>query len=1515
MSEKTRTKTSGSKIHQNQLEKLYVDLVTPIPDQIDPKNIPFPEWSDDEVNFICLSAISTLGKIKEKGDKLDKDRSEEPIKIFEDPQVLFLPFCLQDEEKDWKRPQQIFSEYQLVVFKDSLDYHDLLNSSSHLFNSTFMRSFVSSVNILEYLASTTHFNTEARTIKYTPNASGVWRPWHHIYSGAKVGPGTIHNPQISLSGKYHIRLFWMGCWRRIVIDDFLPVDATGHVLLPSLPFPSIPLQGVFHSNISVSAKEKGRGAKAEKEVEKPIFEIWPFLLCKGLLKLANMTMNKDQDMLDFDIIHCLTGWVLQTLELDGISSEDKWNMCKTYTKLFSWETKQIESSQQVNKRKKSVHKILAPKQEDIKPHYFIVHCEDMRSLKPSSVQGMSPCWSHDMIIDECRDLPLDEPSPNPEYPLWKTFRWMEWAKARGEYTDPIVLDRTKYVKCVSAFKQFSKLTVHKEPDMKDTNKNRYPLSNSRTTLPKILPEKSKSQEKLRDVQSSPRSELSKKGKSKEKKVSLIPPDDPSVWIKFEDLCQHLLNFKIFFKPSVFDFKARISDLDLNDIIRDVGVKKVTSSLNIDRGDDWQNVKWANGLQERRNEPLYFFIDSLLDKMMLINLCQAGDVERLVPFNEELSEDNFFVEYERLFGEKNQPNADGEVPPRKLKINRARIHANLKISHMIFECYSWDSAKTGNVTAFLNSYGNKSTLLELASGRHIFRVWVKSEFPFCITILADTPFTVGCLEMIMEPMAEEPMQITQFANDITVAFANLITTFGTQEFSQSLKKFYCSYMPKNANKQLTSRQRLSIHETFKKSLISYLGNIQDIPSLQKTIDSLRTLFLDVTLRATRHSSLKTASTKRENAFQFQSLQEKNICEKASTKLAAFLKGVQVRMLKKRHYYSNTYFPLICDTLKNIYDTIFSIEKRKESFGIVVRNFFNHETMEDFVDSYDASRDFIWDVIVQTYCGTSELTRDYVILCRYIIYCQTDVPLCIHLFCSTSNYVLRVIDNDTGQEIYRFTVETLPTTYTPNTYGYTVIGFAWHEDVKLINWKLVIISDRKIMTPFYVEEIKSVSYTTFENYVPICQNIIGKHTILIKEYTLFAMRFSCSYKNVKFNIKLFDPDRNLLIDIYGTEKIIIPSVALKCAYLSDSISSVKTKSSKSLLKSKSSGKGSGDVRRSSDKNISKKGSLSARKIKEFAIDVVSEPDSEPVAYNLEIYVVDNSWPLTIEEWKKIKILRENTYFANIVVQELTQHKLKDSHSKTLMKSTKDFRKSVLKRIEAIEKPWYLLQYSFRANGQAVMIKDKRDENELFELKKSWYDADSERYQRSVELRQKYLSKYTDPGCECPEEYNVTRNSSESQVNVEDSSKEELRPTPSRVGDDVNVIRTTKCPRWSNVDIPPFDLSPYYRSQCPCPLEFRKKYVKTPEDHAADRRERQRAIDEYNISITNERNNLDLWMNENQENRTLVEMWYADCRKASERVMHDYYIMRQNCIDKYKAQIAAVLEKKPQKKSGKK
>ncbi|KAJ3302382.1 hypothetical protein HDV03_005023 [Kappamyces sp. JEL0829] len=162
-----------------------------------------------------------------------------------------------------------------------------VQANKHAMASEFMVSLLSAIH---FLVDQCKF---ARLPGAPPSPGGsddLALPWDNIYPKSKDG-----YPSYNSSGKYIVKLFWLGSWRKVTIDDRVPVDASGKPLL------------------LVSCNSN---------------EIWPMLIAKALLKLAMArfaatgclptSFKEDADYCefgDFDILTALRGWIPERIPL------------------------------------------------------------------------------------------------------------------------------------------------------------------------------------------------------------------------------------------------------------------------------------------------------------------------------------------------------------------------------------------------------------------------------------------------------------------------------------------------------------------------------------------------------------------------------------------------------------------------------------------------------------------------------------------------------------------------------------------------------------------------------------------------------------------------------------------------------------------------------------------------------------------------------------------------------------------------------------------------------------------------------------------------------------------------------------------------------------------------------------------------------------------------------------------------------------------------------------------------
>nr|CAH8872076.1 unnamed protein product [Trichobilharzia regenti] len=271
----------------------------------------WPEWNDQDVN-------------SEKWDSSQKpkEKTKSPAQsssYFIDPetQVLYppsiVPACT-------RRPQEFITDKTPVVYDpECVNHIDLLYCNEHLFNIEILRWITCEIQNL-WLACRTPVTTstlaavsnQTETNEFTvmnPSSSPVytyeWKPWEHIYAMTKITKDNVNTPQYNPYGKYIVKLYWMGCWRKIIVDDLIPFDEEDRPLLPQTKQPH---------------------------------ELWPMLLTKALLKIASVDCRSAYstgEMGDFSTIQCLTGWIKHTIVVKKESTEKLWDYLSNY--LTDWE--------------------------------------------------------------------------------------------------------------------------------------------------------------------------------------------------------------------------------------------------------------------------------------------------------------------------------------------------------------------------------------------------------------------------------------------------------------------------------------------------------------------------------------------------------------------------------------------------------------------------------------------------------------------------------------------------------------------------------------------------------------------------------------------------------------------------------------------------------------------------------------------------------------------------------------------------------------------------------------------------------------------------------------------------------------------------------------------------------------------------------------------------------------------------------------------------------------------------
>lgn len=562
--------------------------------------------------------------------------------------------------------------------------------------------------------------------------------------------------------------------------------------------------------------------------------------------------------------------------------------------------------------------------------------------------------------------------------------------------------------------------------------------------------------------------------------------------------------------------------------------------------EWTIVENLLEMRKSRNEPMYVFSESIDSKLFVINLSQTGYMnileeeprESLVITPETTMECDFCLAglVKRI-----KYNLTKEVPTRYISVPQLKsklvIH-DRPYSYFILEEYDWQSNRLGDTVTSLSTFGTKTTTLNLGPGRKIFKLWIKSDTSYVLNIFSDDPLVVGNLETILLCMSKESQLLEDKCNDVANKFFKLIDSFGSPTFSMHLKTFCDSYKPEE---RLTKTESILVHDTFYQlllELIKYCLGGEEMYALMILFmrwqcDPCPTDPADYNLC---------------NCYDDGDLEYLKALERYVVRLQALFRGCYERRFMKYHDKSHRHYSKVENNLFNIYSEIFSINNRFNCSNLI-RALLAHPDLDQIAEKYAARRDLENVLILKELSQKAKINEgEWTPICRQQFSVNSDdaIVIKIDLFGDLDEYVVRVIDNDTNDEIKRYTNNVTVNKYKPNERGYTVLCYAWSSITKISYCQLSFAAKKEIQQDKLLAPKISINFNSIYGiYIPNINNTICKYIIkLSSESALLTAHFTSSYPDAIIRFRLYDGKGKLLQEVTGKGDVIVPAFMLAC-----------------------------------------------------------------------------------------------------------------------------------------------------------------------------------------------------------------------------------------------------------------------------------------------------------------------------------------------------------------------------------
>ncbi|XP_048153581.1 androglobin [Corvus hawaiiensis] len=1339
----------------------------------------WPEWHDADIN----------------AEKWDKAGKEKPGKGqispgFDDPEgKIRLPASL--KVHSWKRPQEFLTKEVPVIVKNETSF-DLVSANEHIFCSELMRWIVSEIYAVWRIYNENSLNSETSTL--------VWKPWEHIYALCKATQE--HIPLYNKFGKYVLKLYWMGCWRKITVDDTMPFNEEENLLLPATACQN---------------------------------ELWPMLLSKAIIKLANTSIHETgkREMEEFTVLHTLTGWIPEVIPLQPEYLDKVWGFLKEIVPEFKLpekkapepeitqddtkpeETKDSELKNEVssmNKLPDTIEKAetatnvskespiptqpemvvyagcipLNLFEEDI---FLLTRMAD--SSEKMRQYGLSHIHSHPVLITRTRSCPLVAPPEPPPLPSWKLIRPKKKIVVTSEPQEPVVEKSEEHIEIASLFLNYklsvitiptdihfpqstlkkgfhsvSNLTSVTETDESesdsngDMNQNRRHSNaedysqetialchqnaelSSKEELPENISLDAKQMSETADTDMKSYTGTKSKDETESEKTSV----SRETWMSFEDFCVCFQNLYVFHKPHTYAY-------------------------------NYQKTCFMS-----TDDEVFYYL--LVDSLM--------PIEILVSFSA-------LVHWYVTEGTKQ------ECSMGVLRVER----------------FSWKSVTPGELVLKMRTSATKATVINLPVGRHILLFTVNCPIGHHIHLCTMVPCVFGEEDTVMPALQKESSRFMEQATAILKAVGNVINNFSSKdELPKALKELEVAHCPPGLHGTKMSEENVKVFNNAFWYLIKSVLDKKDLCRYKFAFRSFTLDFKDTDISGddtvfsgsfvdVAHSPIPSESSEEKSLSSWENQTPTSEEAAAAVKLQAIWRGTYIRKILKSREPDTKENTDVEETLKNLWTVI---ELNFEQCAVtLLREMFkrNCNSVEKFPCYEDEwCKTYFTDYAV-TYAD--QPPNAWFLVFREIFIVPEDMLVLTKVFTTIPSCRLHVLDNDTQEEMPHAFFKVTPHVYPKNKKGYTFVAEAHTGDqpVAAGKWKLRFISSQSPL-PFLSREAVNNIYSTKqfkEYYIPNDEFLLFRYFVKVTAPHTATLQVQTSNSDVFIKLQVLDNEKEIT-SVIGKGNAVIPVFNF---WGNQSLPSSYLKNQEIIQSSTRKGSETGQLKKASNNSLKNSKSSSKSDLvqeapvikidKSFILENFENNVGSPQQshqYTIEALVLHDSWLLTESESLLVQELKE------MQKNEIKVKKIASIPESTIRSKDKVFEKTEKEKFQnergSLESQpadsntpyWILRIVSEQKEADFLeMKKDTRRADEIRAMKEAWESAEPGRAVKAFQERVRFINKY------------AVRDSEEPIAGAETAN---LTPSSGETGEKapqtaIGSRLKTQQKKWELIDLSPY------------------------------------------------------------------------------------------------------------------